>query len=106
MSMLYRKAHVTIDNVSKICDKLALHTLSEKVAVEMEECDREATVDHEKIHQGLCKILNIFSDPTLMKTSNNKRMTELKTVLEYFTEISDSLIGKINCCQTGNKNYI
>ena len=33
-------------------------------------------------------------------------MTELKIVLEYFTEISDSLIGKINCRQKGNKNYI
>ncbi len=43
-----RKAHVTIDSVSKMRVKLAVDTLSLKVAKEMEACDKKTTEETRK----------------------------------------------------------
>ena len=63
-----RKAHVAIDSIriSKMRVKLAVHTLSEKVAKEMEECDEEATVETRKYIKACATFWNIFNDPAPM----------------------------------------
>ena len=101
-----RKAHVTIDSVSKMRVKLAVHTLSEKVAAEMEECDEEATVETRKYIKACAKFWNIFNDPTPMKTSNDKRMTELKNVLEYFTSWQKWLAVKYEKKKDQSEHFI
>ena len=90
-----RKAHVTIDSVSKMRVKLAVHTLSEKVAAEMEECDEEATVETRKYIKACAKFWNIFNDPTPMKTSNDKRMTELKECSGIFHFLAEMVSSKV-----------
>ena len=55
-----RKAHVTINSLSKIRVKLAVQTLSEKVEKEMKKCDKEATEEKKKLHSSMCYILECF----------------------------------------------
>ena len=101
-----RKAHVTIDSISKMRVKLAVHTLSEKVAKEMEECDREATEETRKYIKACATFWNIFNDPAPMKTSSDKRMTELNNVLDYFTTWREWLALKYKTKTEQSQHFI
>ena len=101
-----RKAHVTIDSVSKMRVKLAVHTLSEKVAREMEECDEEATVETRKYIKACAKFWNIFNDPAPIKTSSDGRMMELKDVIEYFTTWQEWLEQKYEKKKDRTEHFI
>ena len=101
-----RKAHVAIDSISKMRVKLAVHTLSEKVAKEMEECDEEATVETRKYIKACATFWNIFNDPAPMKTSNDKRMTELNNVLDYFTTWQEWLALKYKTKTEQSQHFI
>ena len=63
-----RKAHVTIDNVSKMRVKLAVQTLSEKVAKEMEECDNVNTKETRTYIRTCDTFWNIFNNPDPIRT--------------------------------------
>ena len=101
-----RKAHVTIDSISKMRVKLAVHTLSEKVAKEMEECDREATEETRKYIKACATFWNIFNDLAPMKTSSDKRMMELNNVLDYFTTWREWLALKYKTKTEQSQHFI
>lgn len=86
--------------------KLAVHTLSEKVAAEMEECDGEATVETRKYIKACAKFWNIFNDTTPMKTSNDRRMAELENVLQYFTSWQEWLALKYEKKKDQSEHFI
>ena len=79
-----RKAHVTIDSLSKMRVKLAVQTLSEKVEKEMKECNKEATEETRNYILACATFWNVFNDPTPIGTGTDQRITQLNDVLKYF----------------------
>ncbi len=89
-----RKAHVTIDNLSKMRVKLAVQTLSEKVENEMKECDREATEETRNYILACATFWNVFKDPTRIRSGTDQRITQLNDVLKYFMTWQEWLAQK------------
>lgn len=81
-----RKSHVQIDSFSKMGVKLAVETLSSKVAKEMEASEPEATVQTRRYIKNCDIFWKVFSDPTPLVNPDDKRITDLESVMKYFEE--------------------
>jgi hypothetical protein len=101
-----RKAHVTIDSLSKMRVKLAVQTLSNKVAKEMAECDREATEGTREYILACATFWNVFNDHAPIRTSEDPRITQLNGVLKYFMSWHDWLAKKFETKSEQAKHFI
>lgn len=101
-----RKAHVTIDSISKMRVKLAVQTLSHKVVKEMEECDKEATKETRKYIQICETFWEIFNNPAPMKTPEDKRILQLNEVLDYFNTWEKWLAQRYHTKSEQAKHFI
>ena len=81
-----RKSHVQIDSFSKMRVKLAVETLSSKVAGEMEASEPEATVQTRRYIKNCDMSWKVFSDPTPLVNIDDKRIRELDSVMKYFED--------------------
>ena len=81
-----RKSHVQIDSFSKMRVKLAVETLSSKVAAEMEASESEATVQTRRYIKNCDIFWKVFSDPTPLVNIDDKRIRELDSVMKYFED--------------------
>ena len=81
-----RKAHVEIDRMSKMRVKLAVQTLSMKVANELHECENEATEETREYIKTCAKFWNVFNDPKPLSTIEDSRISQLDEVIKYFED--------------------
>ena len=81
-----RKAHVSLDSVTKMRVKLAVETLSSKVIKEMEECENEITEQTRQYLRFSEVFWSIFNNPTPITDISDNRITQLDTVIQYFRE--------------------
>lgn len=81
-----RKAHVEIDSMSKMRVKLAVQTLSTKVANEMQECEYEATEETRNYIKTCEKFWNVFNDPKPLNRIEDRRISQLDEVIKYFKD--------------------
>ena len=81
-----RKAHVEIDRISKMRVKLAVETLSTKVANEMEACENDATEQTRRYIRICEKFWKAFNDPRPLNTVDDGRISELDEVVKYFKD--------------------
>lgn len=81
-----RKAHVSLDSVTKMRVKLAVETLSSKVIREMEECENEITEQTRQYLRFSEVFWSIFNNPTHITDTSDNRITQLDTVIQYFRE--------------------
>lgn len=101
-----RKAHVTIDSVSKMCVKLADDTLSLKVAKEMEACDRKTT-EETRTYITMCQTFwSIFNDPIPLKTVDDARISKLGGMVQYFYDWESWLSQKYETKAEQAQHYI
>jgi hypothetical protein len=89
-----QKAHITVDCLSKMRVKLAVQTLSVKVANEMPECDRDVTEGTREYILACAAFWDVFNNHTPIRTSDDPRVTQMNGVLKYFTSWHEWLIGK------------
>ena len=101
-----RKAHVTIDSISKMRVKLAVQTLSEKVAKEMEECDNVNTKETRTYIRTCDTFWNIFNNPDPIRAPDDERILKLNKTLEYFTNWEKWLGRKYSTKQEQGKHFI
>ena len=80
--------------MSKMRVKLAVHTLSAKVAEKMEQCDKTATVGTRSYITACDTFWNVFNNPKPMRSINDGRITELNEVLRFFSDWQDWLAVK------------
>ena len=81
-----RKAHVSLDSVTKMRVKLAVQTLSTKVVKEMEECENEITEQTRQYLRFSEVFWNIFNNPKPITDISDSRIAELDAVIQYFRE--------------------
>lgn len=81
-----RKSHVQIDSFSKMRVKLAVQTLSAKVAKEMEANEPEATEQTRRYITNCDTFWKVFSDPKPLVNPDDDRITELENVVKYFED--------------------
>ena len=81
-----RKAHVEIDRISKMRVKLAVETLSTKVANEMEACEKDATEQTRRYIRICEKFWKAFNDLRPLNTVDDGRISELDEVVKYFKD--------------------
>ena len=81
-----RKSHVEIDAISKMRVKLAVETLSLKVANEMEASDCEATKQTRRYITNCDTFWNVFNDPKPLKSPDDSRIKDLENVVKYFED--------------------
>ena len=67
--------------------KLAVQTLSSKVANEMKACQAEDTEETRQYIKICEKFWNVFDDPRPLKTIEDNRKTELDAVVTYFEDL-------------------
>jgi hypothetical protein len=101
-----RKAHVTIDSVSKMRVKLAVDTLSLKVAQEMEACDNKTTEETRKYITMCFTFWSIFNDSMALKTVDDACISKLDGVVQYFYDWESWLSQKYETKAEQAQHYI
>lgn len=101
-----RSAHVHLDNLSKTRVKLAVNTLSEKVARDMASHENTTT---EKTHEfiKMCEMLrNVFNDNSPLQSITDQRITKLNRVLNYFKAWKQELQQTFNRRKDVSEHFI
>ena len=86
-----RKSHINLDNLSKMRVKLAVQTLSLKVACDMAKFENNATTATQDYIVQCEKFWKVFNDSNPLRTENDGRVHILEEVLAYFVEWKESL---------------
>lgn len=97
---------MTIDSISKMRVKLAVQTLSEKVAKEMEEWDNVNTKETRTYIRTCDTFWNIFNNPDPIRAPDDERILKLNKTLEYFTNWEKWLGRKYSTKQEQGKHFI
>ena len=85
--------------------KLAVETLSLKVANEME-CDKQSTSETRKFIL-MCQLFwSVFNDPTPLRTIDDHRLSKLDVVVQYFHDWENWLSEKYKTKTEQAKHYI
>ena len=86
-----RNSHIHLDTLSKMRVKLAVQTLSSKVAGDMCKYENEATLSTQEYILNCEKFWKVVNDPKPIRYENDARITILDDVLAYFVEWKESL---------------
>ena len=97
---------MTIDSVSKMHVKLAVDTLSLKVAKEMGACDKKTSEETRK-YITMCQMFwSIFNDLLPLKTVDDVRISKLDGVMQYFYDWESWLSQKYEMKAEQAQHYI
>ncbi|KAL9978118.1 hypothetical protein ACROYT_G015603 [Oculina patagonica] len=86
-----RNSHINLDNLSKMRVKLAVQTLSSKVADEMSKFENNDTLSTQEYIVQCEKFWKVFNDQTPIRVETDVRIHMLEEVLAYFVEWKESL---------------
>ena len=75
-------SHVHLDNLSKMHVKLAVQTLSKKVASEMNKCDNETTKATWEYITACSKFWDVFNSSTALRCKDKEKIQLLDEVAE------------------------
>ena len=87
-----RCSHINLDNLSKMRVKLAVQTLSSKVADEMKTSDNERTAATQEYISVCSKFWNVLNSSKSLRESNCNEMNILDDVVKYFMDWQKSLV--------------
>lgn len=86
-----RNSHIHLDSRSKMRVKLAVQTLSSKVAADMSKFENDATSSTQEYINNCEKFWKVFNDSKPIRNENDARIQMLDEVLGYFLEWKESL---------------
>ena len=87
-----RCSHINLDNLSKMRVKLAVQTLSSKVADEMKTSDNETTDATQEYISFCSKFWNVLNSSKSLRESNCNETNILDDIVKYFMDWQKSLV--------------
>ena len=89
-----RKAHVELDNLSKMRVKLAVNNLQQKVADEMKAHENNVTESTQQYIAMCHNVWQVFDDRRPISSVRDPRIDTLDTVLSFFCDRKASLVSE------------